>query len=247
MRILVISDNEDIGGFIVEFLSQQKLYGACSVELRYSWRNRHPERMARLGATGIDLRDGKVVADLLSRFDLVVSAHCKQLFPASLVNGLRCVNLHPGLNPFNRGWFPQVFSIINGLPAGATLHEMDEEIDHGAVIDQAEVEVLPWDTSGSVYQKVLEAEKEIFVRSAPFLLGIESCPRANVDKGNYNSIEDFRQLCKLDLDHVGTLREHLALLRALSHPPYWNAEARDRGRTIWFRLETRADRSDTPT
>src|SRR5687768_5901648 len=77
--------------------------------------------------------------EIIKAYDLVISLHCKQLFPAELVKAVRCINIHPGYNPYNRGWFPQVFSIINKLPAGATIHEIDEEIDHGKIIAQQQV------------------------------------------------------------------------------------------------------------
>src|ERR1035441_6956770 len=71
---------------------------------------------------------------LLKDFGLVISLHCRQIFPQALVSGIRCINFHPGFNPHNRGWFPHVFSMINGKPAGITIHEMDEQIDHGLII-----------------------------------------------------------------------------------------------------------------
>ena len=80
----------------------------------------------------------KEIDFILENFDLVFSAHCQQIFPTELVNNIRCINIHPGLNPFNRGWYPQAFSCINKLPFGATIHEIDDEIDHGAIIDQIE-------------------------------------------------------------------------------------------------------------
>ena len=49
----------------------------------------------------------------MRHYKVGISAHCKQIFPAKLVENVRCYNIHPGYNPYNRGWFPQVFSIIN--------------------------------------------------------------------------------------------------------------------------------------
>src|SRR5690349_14011177 len=93
----------------------------------------------------LDVNDD--VGEVIKSYDLVISYHCRQLFPRKLVESVRCINIHPGLNPFNRGWYPGVFSIVNGLPAGATIHEIDEKIDHGPAIAQKNIEVLPEDTS----------------------------------------------------------------------------------------------------
>ncbi|MCE9864029.1 hypothetical protein, partial [Aeromonas caviae] len=59
----------------------------------------------------IDLKSDTI--RLINEFDFGFSVHCKQIFPKQLVESIRCVNIHPGFNPHNRGWFPQVFSIIN--------------------------------------------------------------------------------------------------------------------------------------
>ena len=44
---------------------------------------------------------------------MVISLHCQQVFPPQLIDKVRCINVHPGLNPHNRGWYPHIFCIIN--------------------------------------------------------------------------------------------------------------------------------------
>lgn len=95
---------------------------------------------------------------LSKTYDLIISLHCYQRFPSFLVQKVECINIHPGLNPYNRGWYPHVFSIVNKLPLGATIHEIDEDIDHGAIIAQHEVSLYSWDTSLTAYDRVVEAE-----------------------------------------------------------------------------------------
>ncbi len=70
------------------------------------------------------------------KYILFISLHCKQIFPQRLTDNYRCINIHPGYNPYNRGWFPQVFSILNKNTAGVTIHEIDQELDHGPIIYQ---------------------------------------------------------------------------------------------------------------
>ena len=159
---------------------------------------------------------------IVENFDVVVSGHCKQLFPAQLVNGTRCINIHPGLNPHNRGWFPQVFSILNGKPLGATIHVIDEALDHGPILAQKEVPVFSWDTSLSAYQRVQEAEKKLIEDSLEDIL-FNRCNGSKAAPGNVNLKRDFNALCELDLEEVLTMKEAIDRLRALSHPPYSNA------------------------
>src|SRR5437868_7353950 len=49
------------------------------------------------------------------------------------------INLHPSLLPFNRGACPNVWSIVDGTPAGATLHYIDSHIDTGDIVAQHRV------------------------------------------------------------------------------------------------------------
>ncbi|NAO20317.1 dTDP-4-amino-4,6-dideoxyglucose formyltransferase [Vibrio cholerae] len=160
---------------------------------------------------------------LIGHVDLIISCHCKKIFPAELVNRVKCINIHPGLNPYNRGWYPQVFAINNGMPHGATIHEMDEEIDHGNIIVQEEIKIEQTDTSKSVYDKVVLAELKMFKQHVSSLISGAYKAKKMVHEGNYNSISDFNELCKIDMNKGGTFREFYNLLRSLQHEPYSNA------------------------
>ncbi len=165
---------------------------------------------------------------LLLEFDLVLSLHCKQLFPEELVRQKKCINVHPGFNPYNRGWFPQVFSIINKLPAGATIHEIDCELDHGPVIAQKEIEVHAWDTSLSIYNRVLEAELELLDLYLEKIIDNNYTAAMPSFEGNLNLKKDFNKLCEIDLNEKATYGEVIDRLRALSHGDYNNAFFYDR-------------------
>ena len=173
------------------------------------------------------------------------SCHSKQIFPAALVNAMLCVNIHPGYNPHNRGWFPQVFSILNKKPAGLTIHVMDEEIDHGAIIVQQKIEIESFDTSLTAYNKVIAAEVEMFKQTLPQIVD-GSYPRKEMDgEGNYNSIKDYKALLEIDLDKQVTMGEAIDYLRAMTHPPYKNAYfIDDKGRKIMVGLEIEEAKED---
>ena len=160
---------------------------------------------------------------IVSQFDLVVSYHCRQLFPKGVVTQVRCINIHPGYNPYNRGWYPGVFSIANGLPAGATIHEIDEKIDNGPIIAQKQIKILPEDTSGTVYPKIIQAEYELLEEwFMPMLTG-EYKTFSPQEAGNLNYKKDYYELQELDLEELLTTKQVIDRLRALTHPPYQNA------------------------
>lgn len=163
------------------------------------------------------------VGQLIQDYNLGFSCHSKQIFPAELVNSVRCINIHPGLNPFNRGWYPQVFSIINKHPAGATIHIMDEEIDHGPIISQRTIAILDEDTSGDVYLRILDLELELIAENMDAILDELYLTIQPAFEGNYNSKKDFNKLCELNLDEQITMGGAIDKLRALTHKPYLNA------------------------
>ena len=160
---------------------------------------------------------------LLQDYEIGFSCHCKQIFPAALVEKVKCFNFHPGLNPYNRGWFPQVFSIINGLPVGATIHKMDNEIDHGSIVVQEKVPIMESDTSKIVYDRIINTELRLFEDFIDDIIsGRYSCVTPHTE-GNYNSISDFKELCEIDLNKKVTFREAINYFRAMTFDGYDNA------------------------
>lgn len=156
-------------------------------------------------------------------FDLVISYHCRQLFPKEIIEAVRCINIHPGFNPFNKGWYPGVFSIANGLPAGATIHEIDSKIDNGPIIAQKRIVILPEDTSGTVYPKIIQAEYELLEEwFMPMLTG-KYKTFSPQEAGNLNFKKDYYALQEIDLDEQLSAKQLIDRLRALTHPPFQNA------------------------
>jgi dTDP-4-amino-4,6-dideoxyglucose formyltransferase len=162
-------------------------------------------------------------AKIATAYDLVISIHCKQWFPPALFENVRCVNVHPGFNPDNRGWYPQVFSILNGLRAGVTIHEIDAQLDHGNVIVQRRCTIESWDTSGSAYAKIMELERELVLQHFVSIRDGTYTAGPMDGEGNLNLRSDFDALRPIDLDQTGTFREFIDRLRALTHPPHCNA------------------------
>jgi len=160
---------------------------------------------------------------LLKDYTLLMSLHCRQVFPPSLVKAIRCINFHPGFNPHNRGWYPHVFSMINGLPAGITIHEMDEQIDHGPIIHQEQVTIEPHDVSSDVYARIIQREKVLFQEWVKRLIEGHYTTRLPESEGNYHSKADFEQLKGIQLEQTATAREFINYLRAMSFEGYRNA------------------------
>ena len=170
----------------------------------------------------VDLKEKEAITDLIS-YDLAISIHCKQLFPKKLIENVRCINVHPGYNPINRGWYPQVFSIIKNTPIGATIHEIDEQLDHGNIIAREFVEKFEFDTSKTLYDRVVDKEIELLKNNIQSLLDNSYAVVKPEKQGTLYLKKDFNNLCELDVEKKYTLKEAIDLLRALTHGNHNNA------------------------
>lgn len=170
-----------------------------------------------------NLKDETVIDEIITEFDLVISIHCKQIFPKKLVESVKCINVHPGYNPINRGWYPQVFAIINDLPIGATIHEIDVLLDHGNIIARKFVNKSEQDTSLSLYNKIVQAEIELLKTNFTNILNNTYSVEKPEGEGNLFLKKDFNNLCKLNMEETGTMRTLVNKLRALTHGEYKNA------------------------
>ncbi len=83
----------------------------------------------------------------------------------------RLLNIHPSLLPAFPGLHTHERAIDAGCKfAGATVHEVTAELDHGPILAQAVVPVLPDDTSDVLAARVLTQEHRIYPQAvADFL------------------------------------------------------------------------------
>jgi methionyl-tRNA formyltransferase len=156
-------------------------------------------------------------------WDVIWSFHCRKILPPEFVNQAICINIHPGYNPYNRGMFPHVYSIMNGYPCGVTIHYINENIDDGAIIKQELININDHETSKEVYDKIVELEKTMLIDNFDSITS--DLPKGNKpeESGNINYLKDYKKLCNLNMDGQGSLRDHINLLRALTHGDYDNA------------------------
>ncbi|MDP3349208.1 MAG: phosphoribosylglycinamide formyltransferase [Hydrogenophaga sp.] len=83
----------------------------------------------------------------------------------------RLVNIHPSLLPAFTGLKTHQRAIDMGCRvAGATVHRVTSELDHGEILDQAVVPVLPGDTAETLAARVLTQEHVIYPRALEQLL-----------------------------------------------------------------------------
>ncbi len=83
----------------------------------------------------------------------------------------RLLNIHPSLLPAFAGLHTHERAIAAGCRfAGATVHQVTAELDHGPILAQAVVPVLPDDTAETLAARVLTQEHRIYPQAvADFL------------------------------------------------------------------------------
>ena len=87
----------------------------------------------------------------------------------------RLVNIHPSLLPAFPGLHTHRRAIEAGCKfAGATVHRVTAELDHGEFLEQAVVPVLPGDTPEALAARVLTQEHIIYPRALERLLAVVS-------------------------------------------------------------------------
>src|SRR3984893_14131800 len=114
------------------------------------------------------LRDASVELVVLAGFMRVLKTPMLKAFPR------RILNIHPSLLPK----FPGLEAWRQALAAGekttgCTVHYVDEKIDHGDIIAQREVPILPDDTPETLHARIQVAERELY----PAVIGQFCRPR----------------------------------------------------------------------
>lgn len=116
---------------------------------------------------------------VIDRFDpngqpaLVVLAGFMRILTPGFVQHYdgRLVNIHPSLLPAFPGLHTHRRAIEAGCRfAGATVHRVTAELDHGEYLEQAVVPILPGDTPEALAGRVLTQEHLIYPRAVERLL-----------------------------------------------------------------------------
>ncbi len=100
--------------------------------------------------------------------DLVVLAGFMRILTAPFVEHYagRMLNIHPSLLPSFPGLATHRQALMAGVKVhGATVHFVTAELDHGPIVDQAVVPVLPDDTEHTLADRVLVQEHVIYPRA----------------------------------------------------------------------------------
>jgi phosphoribosylglycinamide formyltransferase-1 len=112
-----------------------------------------------------DLRKHEVDVVCLAGFMRILSPVLVRAFPH------RVLNIHPALLPSFIGLHGQKQALEYGVKvSGATVHIVDEELDHGPILLQATVPVRGDDTEESLAARILRVEHRLYPEAIALLL-----------------------------------------------------------------------------
>lgn len=111
------------------------------------------------------LREHDVDVVCLAGFLRILSPVLVRAFPG------RILNIHPSLLPSFIGLHAQRQALEHGVKVtGATVHLVDEELDHGPILLQRAVPVLEDDDEESLSARILEEEHRLYPEAIALLL-----------------------------------------------------------------------------
>lgn len=117
------------------------------------------------GALVATLREHDVDCVCLAGFMRILSPVLVRAFPR------RILNIHPSLLPAFVGLHAQRQALEHGVKVtGATVHLVDEELDHGPILLQRAVPVLEDDDEESLSARILEEEHRLYPEAIALLL-----------------------------------------------------------------------------
>jgi len=152
--------------------------------------------------------------------DFIFSFYYRHMLPVALLALAKqgAYNMHGSLLPKYRGRVPINWAVLHGeTETGATLHEMAAKPDAGAIVAQTSVPILPDDTAGEVFSKVVVAAEQTLWRVLPLMLAGQTPKLPNdLSQGSYfggRKPEDGRIDWKKPAQYVHNLVRTVA-------PPY---------------------------
>jgi methionyl-tRNA formyltransferase len=118
----------------------------------------------------VNLKDPKFL-EKISDYNLFIVASYGKIIPKEVINlpKYKTLNIHPSLLPKYRGPSPLQTQILNDeKDIGVSIMLIDEQVDHGAIISQKEVEIPNWPIGFNLLQETLAKKgSEMLVEILP--------------------------------------------------------------------------------
>ena len=145
---VVIADRADAGG-----LERARVAG---IETRVVAWSDHPDRTSFTEAVCNAAGEFRVSGLVLAGFMRILSPLAVERYPDAIIN------VHPALLPAFPGARAVEAALEYGVAVtGVTVHFIDEEVDHGPIIAQEAVRVLPDDDAATLHARIQAVEHRL--------------------------------------------------------------------------------------
>ncbi len=155
-----------------------------------------------------------------------------------ILSSKNSINLHLSYLPFNRGKNPNIWSIIESTPCGATIHKIDQKIDTGSIYARKKILPTLIDTGESTYIKCNEAGYKLFIKYWDKIKKNKLKPfKQNNKLKTFHLSKDFKNLGFIDLDKKYKAKEIINILRAKTFKSFDSAYFIHKKRKIEIRVK----------
>jgi phosphoribosylglycinamide formyltransferase-1 len=97
---------------------------------------------------------------VMAGFGTVLGAQAFDVFDG------RVLNTHPALLPAFKGWHAVRDALDHGVKVtGCTVHVATLEVDHGPILAQEAVAVLPGDTEATLHERIKKVERRLYIQT----------------------------------------------------------------------------------
>lgn len=155
--------------------------------------------------------------------DVISSVYYRYIIDKDVINAVqgKIFNLHPALLPKYRGCSSLTWAMINGeKKCGFTYHYIDKNCDAGDIIIQKEIEIEPFDTQNTLYNRVMfEAMDWFYEAFEKVAMKIPGMPQTGE-----SSL--YKRGCPMEgcLEVDSSVEYADRFIRAMINPPYKPAQ-----------------------
>ena len=135
--------------------------------------------------------------------EFIISYGYKFIIEEIIINQLKdkIINLHISFLPFNRGYYPNLWSHLEDSPCGVSIHKINKGIDKGEILLQKQLKFdIKYHTFKSTYLILREEIEELFLMNWPLLKTGKIKSKKSSAVGSYRNKKDGDNIISLFKD-----------------------------------------------
>ncbi len=152
-----------------------------------------------------------------NNIDFVISYGYKYIISESILNHMKnsIINLHISYLPYNKGYYPNLWSHIDCTPSGVSIHRIDKGIDTGEILLRKKVHIkIKEHNFLSSYNLLRNSIEKLFDENWKYLRFNKFDKIKHFEKGSYhNKLQGEKILKKLQKGWETNIFEALKVIK----------------------------------